>query len=392
MPKAFKIVLLLIALIFLSALSFGAGFEVSRSFPALSPSAASSPDAPPKVDTLGEVWRYLNRDYVEKDKLDSNKLGEGAIKGMLEALGDPYTSYLPPEHFKMERESFEGKFEGIGAQVALQDKQLVVVAPIADSPAEKAGIKAGDKILQVNGEPTAKMTLSEAVLKIRGPKGTKVKLLILHKDETKPVEIEIVRAEIKLESVRYKMLENTGYVRITYFSQTTDRELATALRNLRSQRAQNLILDLRTNPGGLLTEVVDVASQFLDGGVVLYEVHSDGSRKTWTARSGGLATDLPLVVLVDSHSASGSEVLAGALQDRKRALIVGKKTFGKGSVNSLRPLSDGGGLYLTIARWVTPQGRLIEGKGLEPDQELELTGDALVQWAADYLKGKKPPA
>lgn len=386
MSKAFKIVLLLTFLMLLSAFSFGAGFSFAHS--SFSVPAASSPDAVPKVNTLTEVWRLLNQNYVEKDKLDPNKLGDGAIKGMLDALGDPYTAYLPAEHYKMETESFEGKFDGIGAQVAIQDKQLVVIAPIADSPAEKNGIKAGDKIIQVDGELTNKMTLTEAVQKIRGPRGTKVKLLILHQNETKPLEIEIVRAEIKLESVRSRMIGETGYVRITYFSQTTANELVPALRSLRTQGAKNLILDLRTNPGGLLTEVVDVASQFLDGGVVLHEVHSDGSRKTWSAKSGGVATDLPIVMLVDSHSASGSEVLAGALQDRKRALIVGKKTFGKGSVNSLRPLSDGSGLYLTIARWLTPEGRLIEGKGLEPDLESELTGDDLVQWAVDYLKAK----
>ena len=318
-------------------------------------------------------------------------LNKGAINGLLEALDDPYTSYF--ESYDLAWSAFEGSFEGIGAVITMEDGELTVVSPIAGTPAAEAGIRAGDKILEIDGQPTSGMSLAEAVLKIRGPEGTAVTLLILHQGETTPVEIEIVRERIKLQSVYLEMLpDNIAHIRITYFSERTHEELVTALNDT---LIEGIILDLRGNPGGSLQAVVDVAGEFLDGGIVLYEADDEGNiTKEWPASPEGLATDLPLAVLVDVGSASGSEVLAGALQDRERAKLIGTTTYGKGSVCTLQVLSDGSALYITTARWLTPNGYLIEGKGLTPDIEVAMTEediesgrDPQLEGAIEYIEG-----
>ena len=223
------------------------------------------------------------------------------------------------------------------------------------------------------------------MLHIRGPKGTSVRLLILHQGETEPEEIEIVRAEIELPSVYFEMRGDIAYINITYFSERTDEELSPVLESITQEAATGIILDLRSNPGGLLETVVDVASHFLKEGVVVDVVDNQGKHTSSSVKPSEITTDLPMVVLVDNYSASGSEVLAGALQDHGRATIAGTKTYGKGSVNILRQLKDGSGLYITTARWLTPNGRLIEGKGIDPDYELK-EGEDAIQWAIDYLK------
>jgi len=323
---------------------------------------------------------------VDQDKIDAETLAQGAIRGMVEALGDPYTAYLDTAAYELSLRSLEGKIEGIGAYVAAEDGLIVVIAPIADSPADKAGIKAGDVILEVDGRSTSGMSLVEVVLNVQGPKGTVVTLLILHEGETEPEEITIVRAEIELPSIRFEMRGDIAYINITHFSERTAGELSPVLQEV-NQQASGIILDLRRNPGGLLEAVVDVAGFFLREGVVIDVVDSEGNHATSSVKPSEVTTDLPLVVLVDGYSASGSEVLAGALQDHKRATVAGAKTFGKGSVNLLHQLKGGSGLYITNARWLTPNGRLIEGEGLYPDYELELEGEDAVQWAIDFLKG-----
>jgi carboxyl-terminal processing protease len=363
--------------IVLIVLSFGAGFAYSQ---LLTPTATELPE---EFDALGEVWELLADDYVNNDVLDPEKLSRGAIEGMLEALGDPYTSYL--ESYDVASSNLEGSFEGIGTVISMEDGVLTVVSPIAGGPAERQGVRAGDKILEVDGEPTSEMSLMEAVLKVRGDKGTTVTLLILHRGETTPMVIDIIREEIVLDTVYLDMLaDDIAHIQITHFEDRTMDELTEALNGALQGDARGIILDLRGNPGGYVDIVVDVAGEFLDGGIVLYVADSAGEIiEEWPASSGGLATDLPLVVLIDGGSASGSEVLAGAFQDHERATLIGTNTYGKGSVNILHGLSDGSALYVTTARWLTPDRHLIEGVGLTPDIEVEIT-------AEDIASGRDP--
>lgn len=380
MPKTIKVTLVSLLLVVSLALSFSAGCRLG---------SASPSDSELGLDVVEEAWQIIFKEYVEQDKLDASKLSEAAIKGMVEALDDPYTSYLNAQTYQLSRGDLKGKFEGIGAYVGIRDKQLMVISPIPDSPADRSGIRAGDIILAVEGTPTAEMSLEEAVLRIRGPEGTAVKLLILHQGEAEPDEIEIIRAEIKVPSVTFEMKEDIAYIRIYNFSERTDGELRLILEDIAEKEAAGIILDLRSNPGGLLETVVDVASHFLREGIILSVRDNQGKQTSLAVEPGSITTDLPLVALSDNFSASGSEVLIGALQDHGRATIAGVTTFGKGSVNTLNRLKDGSGLYITIARWLTPNGRLIEGEGIAPDFVLELEGDAAIQWAIDYLKDNR---
>lgn len=342
------------------------------------------------LGTVTEAWNIIFSDYVERERLDPQALRQAAIKAMLEELDDPYTSYLDPESYKLSLTSLQGEFQGIGAQVAISDGRITIIAPIAGSPAAQAGIKAGDVILEIDGVSTDNMSLPVAVGKIRGTAGTKVRLLIRHQGQEQPEVIEIVRADIELKSVESEMREEFAYIKIGHFTGRTDDELRPVLEGLGGQGAKGIILDLRSNPGGVLSEVIDVVSHFLKEGVVVFVVDNNQNRTAHDVRTGVVTTDLPMVILTDNFSASGSEVLAGALQDHKRAVVAGAKTFGKGSVNVLRQLSDGAGLYITTARWLTPDGRLIEGKGIEPDYPLDLEGEDAVKWAIDYLRKQQP--
>ena len=373
MAKTIKIMAVTLLLAATIALSFGAGCVLG---------AKNSPQ--PDLDIVEEAWGIIYQDYVDSDQLDPDTLTQGAVRGMVESLDDPYTSYLDNTAYELWTRSVEGKFEGIGAHVEVKDEQITIVAPIPDAPAEKAGIRAGDVILEIDGQSTEGMSLIEAVINIRGPKGTPVSLLILHQGETEPEVIEIIRAEIELASVESEMKEDIAYIEISFFSERTAEELASVLEII-SQQASGIILDLRSNGGGIVETVIDVTSFFLHEGLVMDMVDNKGQHTIYTVNTSQPTTDLPMVVLVDGYSASGSEVLTGALQDYGRATIAGARTFGKGSVNILRPLKDGSGLYITIARWFTPGGRLIEGEGLIPDYVLAEDEDA-VQWAMDFLK------
>jgi len=379
MSRTMRFLVIGLILIAILALTFGTGYNLGRT-----PSGPSD-----GLEVVKQAWNIIFDDYVDKDELSPSEMSQGAIEGMIEALDDPYSSYLDAETHQLGLSSLEGEIEGIGAQVAIRDEQLTIIAPIADSPAAKAGIRAGDVVLEIDGSPTAEMSLAEAVLNIRGPKGTSVRLLILHQGETEPEEIEIVRAKIELASVRFEMREDFAYINITHFSGRTNEELLPILESLNEQGARGIIIDLRGNPGGILEIVIDVASHFLPEGIVVNVVDNQEKHTALEVKPSTVTTDLPMVVLVNGFSASGSEVLAGALQDHGRATIAGSKTFGKGSVNVLRQLKDGSGLYITTARWLTPNGRLIEGEGIKPDYELELEGEEAIQWAIDYLKSHK---
>jgi carboxyl-terminal processing protease len=380
MSKRIKIMLVTLILVTGLVLSFGAGC-------ALGISASSEDDL--GLDVVTEAWGIIFNDYVDKDRLDASALSGAAIKGIVEELDDPYTSYLDAETYQLSSSGLQGKFEGIGAYVGTRDEQLMIIAPIPGSPAAKAGIRAGDIIMEVDGSPTLEMSLEEAVLHIRGPRGTSVTLLILHQGETIPEEVSIVREQIEISSVYSEMKDDIGYISINHFSERTDEELSMELKSVTDEGATGIILDLRSNPGGLLEEVVDVASHFLDEGIVVHVVDNQGKKTYYSVKSVDVNTVLPLVVLTDNYSASGSEVLAGALQDYGRATIAGVKTYGKGSVNSLNRLKDGSALYITTARWLTPDERLIEGEGIAPDYEINLEGEDAIQWAIDYLKGNK---
>ena len=376
MPKIINIMVVTLLTTVSLPLLLGAGCELVDQNP---------PELEEGLDNIAEAWKIIAEDYVSKDELDTEGLSQAAIRGMLEALDDPYSAYLDVETYQLSLSDLQGKFEGIGAYVALENEQITIIAPIEDSPAAEAGIRPGDIILEVDGNPASEMTLVEAVLYIRGPKGTLVTLLVLHRDEAKPEEIEIIRDKIEVPSVHFEMKGDFAYINITNFSESTDEELSPILKNMDQEATTGVILDLRNNPGGLLQAVVDVASYFLKEGVVVDVVDNQGGHTTSSVRSKGTSIDLPLVVLVNSYSASGSEVLAGALQDYSRAVVAGTRTYGKGSVNILRELSDGSGLYITTARWLTPDGRPIESEGIVPDYELGLEEDA-VQWAIDFLE------
>jgi carboxyl-terminal processing protease len=331
-------------------------------------------EVPPELKIIWEVWALLAREHIDREKLDPKAFSEAAVRGMLEALGDPHTGYVNPESFDIESGDLQGKFEGIGANVSMRrDGKLLIVAPIKGSPAEAAGVRPGDIILSVDGKSIEGLSLLEAVSMIRGPRGSKVRLLVQHLGDIDPVEIEVLRDVIPLVSVlvRSQPGDRLAHIRVTNFYADTSEKLNQAIREATASGAKGLIIDVRDNPGGLLSSAVDVTSTFLKDGLVLSEVDASGRRNNWNVRRGGVAADIPMVVLANQGSASASEILVGAIQDHKRATVIGAKTFGKGSVNILRRLSNNGGLYMTVARWYTPAGRLIEGNGLVPDVEVD---------------------
>jgi len=340
---------------------------------------------PKELSLVEEAWYAILNDYVDKESIDLKVLSSGAIKGMLEAVNDPYTDYFNADEYELIKNlNIEGSYGGIGASVSIDDGQIIVVTPFKDTPAERAGIKPKDSILEINGESTEGMSLDKAALKIMGEPGTQVTLMVLHKGEEEPVTLVITREEIDLPSVYSEILpDNIAHIEITRFTSRTGSEFISALEAALDQDVAGVILDLRDNTGGVVISAVTVTSQFLKDGVVLYTVDSEGGKQEWGVESGGIATDLPLAILVNENSASGSEVVAGALQDYERGPLVGTLTFGKGSVNHFRQLSDGSAIYITIGRWETPDGRLIEGQGLSPDIEVGLTDE-------DIQQGKDP--
>ena len=331
---------------------------------------------PPEFAKLAEVWEILEREHIDAGTLDPSVLTDGAIRGMLEATGDEHASYLDPEQYSFQRQEISGTFEGIGAEVTMRNGLITIVAPIDDTPADRAGVESGDVILEIDGESVAGWDLFEAINRIRGEKGTPVRLLVRRKNTGEAVELEIIRDVIPLTSVRLTMLVGRiGHLRITSFSGTTLEELQRAMERFERSQGLGLIVDIRNNPGGLLSSVVNVTSQFIDDGLVLYQLDGQGNRRDWSADSGGIALDIPMVVLVNGFSASASEVFAGTITYHQRAETIGVKTFGKGSVNNLWPLSDGSAVNFTIGRWYTPDGRLIEGEGITPLIVQESTED-----------------
>ncbi len=319
-----------------------------------------------ELKTFTEVLAQVQKHYVEEVK--TKDLIYGAIRGMLATL-DPHSAFMPPEVYKEVQVETKGEFGGVGIQIGIKDNQLTVIAPIDGTPAERAGIKAGDHIIKVDAESTKDMTLVDAVQKMRGPKGTKVTLTIQREGAAEPMAFVLTREIIKIESVRSKMLDgNIGYIRVTQFQDQTAKDVSAALRKLREQKMQSLILDLRNNPGGLLTSAVEVSEQFVGPNrLIVYIKTREGRKDDYVSHAKDQLDDYPIIVLANEGSASASEIVAGALQDWGRAVIVGVQTFGKGSVQTILPLGDGSGLRLTTAKYYTPKGRSIHGVGINPD-------------------------
>jgi carboxyl-terminal processing protease len=321
-----------------------------------------------QLEIFSDVLDIVKENYV--DEVGDKELIEGAISGMLKTL-DPHSSYLGPDAYRELQVETKGSFGGIGIEITIRDGMLTVVSPLEGTPAYELGIEAGDQILQVDGESTKDMSLMEAVKKMRGPKGTTVVLTIIREDFAKPKDFEITRDIIAIKSVRTRTLEpGYGYLRISHFQSTTVRDLRQDLAELEEENRpmKGLVLDLRNNPGGLLEQAVEVSDEFLDEGLIVY---TGGRSKSQDMRFEAQKTKrrhpYPLVVLVNEGSASAAEIVAGALQDQKRGLILGAKTFGKGSVQTVMPLRNGAALRLTTALYYTPNGRSIQAKGIEPD-------------------------
>ena len=325
-----------------------------------------------ELKAFTQALELVRRNYVENP--DSKELIEGAIRGMIAGL-DPHSSYMSERQFKEMSMDIKGEFQGVGIQIGVKNAQLTIIAPIEGTPGDRAGLAAGDKILKINDEWTKDLSIEQAVDKMRGPKGTSVRLLILREGWDKPREFKITRDTIKVQSVKSKMLnDGIGYVKLIQFQGQTASELEQALKGLEAKGIKKLILDMRNNPGGILDTSVDVSGKFLpkDKLVVYLQGRQKTDRKDYLTTSSEPPRDYPIVVLVNTGSASASEIVAGALQDSKRALIVGTQTFGKGSVQTVFPLEDGGGIRLTTAKYYTPSGRSIQNVGITPDLEVKL--------------------
>lgn len=324
------------------------------------------------LETFTNILAIVRKNYVEETQ--TKDLVKGAIDGMLHAL-DPHSAFLTPDLYKELQMDTQGRFGGLGIEITIKGGILTVVSPIEDTPAYKAGIKSGDQIFKIEDEFTKDMTLMEAVKKMRGPRGSKITISIKREGVAELINFTLVRDVIRIQSVRSRMLEESyAYVRVAQFQERTDRDLQRILEKLSSDKGKpkGLVLDLRNNPGGLLTQAVKVADLFLDSGMIVYtEGRLESQKQKYFARKDGSWMDFPVVVLVNGGSASASEIVAGALQDHKRAVVLGTKTFGKGSVQTILPLDDSSALRLTTARYFTPKGRSIQATGIVPDIVME---------------------
>ena len=333
---------------------------------------AASSETYRQLNLFGDVFERVRADYVEE--VSDRDLIESAINGMLAAL-DPHSSYLSPDRFEEMQVQTKGEFGGLGIEVTMENGLVKVVSPIDDTPAHKAGILAGDLITHLDGEQVVGMTLSDAVERMRGPVNTDINLTIQREGEENPLDVTITRAVIKIQSVRSRVEEDAAYIRITSFTEQTERDVKAAVKKIEEEldgAMTGVILDLRNNPGGLLDQAVAVSDLFLDKGeIVSTRGRRSDSTQRFNAKSGDLANGLPVIVLINGGSASASEIVAGALQDHRRALVLGTKSFGKGSVQTIIPLGSHGAMRLTTARYYTPSGNSIQAKGIVPDIVVE---------------------
>jgi len=348
-----------------------AGYHLNRP-PAACP---ESPEVCEQFSVFWEAWELASTRFVDPASVDPEEMITGAVNGMLDSLDDNgHTRFLSAEEARQWEETLRGSFEGIGAYIDVRNGRTIIVAPIEGSPAEQAGLRPGDVILAVNGEPTTGWSVDELRAKVRGPSGTSVTLRVLHPGDNVPVDVTVVRAQVVVPSVNWRMLpDDVALIRLSSFDNDAGKELRDALAGARQQGARAIVLDLRNNPGGLLDQAVEVASQFLpEGTTVLIEENREGERKVTTARRGGLALDVPLAVLINENSASSAEIVSGALQAAERAVLIGETTFGTGTVLTPYRLSDGSRLLLGTQQWLTPDERAIRGQGIEPDEVIVL--------------------
>jgi carboxyl-terminal processing protease len=395
--KTLRSVLIIFLSVVLVVCLFGSGFVVGNFVPALKPVSVPTLPATPDANQGGtpadlqsqfapfwQAWDLVHQNYVDQP-VDNTKLVQGAIRGMLDALGDPHTGYWTPQETTDANMAMQGEYDGIGAYVDTRGDYLTITKPIAGYPAEKAGLQIGDQIIGVDGQDMTGIDPDLVrMTKVMGPAGTDVHLTIRRQGVDQPLEFTITRAHIVIPSVTSKMLDNNiGYIQITVFGDSTATDFHDQLSQLMSQNPSGIILDLRDNGGGYLTAGIAVASEFIDHGVIVSEQYGDGTKTPSDAIPGGVATSIPLVVLVNGNTASASEIVSGAIQDTGRGKLVGVLTYGKGSVQNWVPLSDGGTARITIAKWLTPNGRTIDKIGLTPDVVVTMTQE-------DYTAGRDP--
>ncbi len=391
---ALVVVLVLMIVVVSAGAGFAAGWYVAPEVQRPSPTQASQADIQQQFRVFWEAWDIIERDFNRDSPLDTQEMVYGATRGMIESLGDPHTVFIEPAQAEILSQDLAGSFEGIGATVDMIDGYLVIIEPLQDSPAAHAGLLPGDVVLEVDGHSIAGMELMDAIALIRGPENTEVRLLLLREDLVEPLEVAITRASIDLPTVTYRMLDDgIAYVRLAEFNGQATSRLRAALSELQAQNPRALVFDLRSNPGGYLHIAVEVASQFIEDGLIVTEEDARGKVVEYRADGSGLALDIPLAVLVDGGSASATEIVAGAIQDAERGVLVGRPTYGKGSVQVTHTLSDGSAVRVSIARWSTPKGRVLDSDGLTPDilvpADSEAAGDDVVlRQAVEYLDSR----
>jgi carboxyl-terminal processing protease len=372
--------------------SFAAGYGTRWYFNRDAPTAEETAN----FKVFWEAWHILQTDFYGKLP-EPRAMAYGAIRGVLSLLNDPHTTLVEPEPRQLEKDNLKGSFGGIGALIARDDTGRIILKPMEDSPAARAGLKDGDVLLTVNDtDLTPQMSEQDVVVLIRGPIGSQVKLTVSRAETAAPLVVSVVRERIETPTVTWKLLDgDIEYISISLFGERTAKELSNALAEAKDKKAKALVLDLRNNPGGLLDAAVDVAGEFAGRQTILHERRRDGTERSYTANKGAEAPGVPFVILVNKNTASASEIVAGALRDLQHAPLIGEKTFGKGSVQLVYDLSDGSSLHVTVAQWYTPENHQIQGQGLSPDQDVALTDedraqnrDPQLDKALEYLRQK----
>ncbi|MBI4099069.1 S41 family peptidase [Candidatus Parcubacteria bacterium] len=376
----------------------GTNYRIAN-LPSLPPEGIRNAELKPaEVDAsiLWDAWRLVEARYADRKDIDRQKLLYGAVRGLVKSLGDPYTVFFDPPEAKQFSDEVKGSFEGIGAEIGIRDGVLKVIAPLEGSPAQRAGLLPGDTVQKIDGVTTMDVSLDEAVRKIRGPKDTTVTLTIGREGNEEPREVAVVREQIVVPNLAWRTVDpGIAYVQLFHFTEQTDADFRKIANELLKADTQRIVLDLRSNPGGLLEVAQSIAGWFLErGALVVTEDFGNGKQNYYRAQGPGKLRALPVVVLVNEGSASASEILAGALRDNRGAKLIGAKTFGKGSVQQLEQLRDGSSIKITVAKWLTPQGQNLNNSGLEPDigvertrEDIEANRDPQLDTAVEVVRG-----